>query len=107
MPMKNPPHPGHSIRDACLDPLKLSITAGAKVLGIARHTLSRVTNGQAGISAEMAIRLEKAGWWNADHWMRLQTTYDLAQVGKRENRNKVSITSSCQHYRNAAIRPSN
>ncbi|MBZ5623025.1 MAG: HigA family addiction module antidote protein [Acidobacteriia bacterium] len=73
MPMKNPPHPGRSIEDACLDPLGLSVTEGAKALGVARHTLSRVLNGQAGISAEMAIRLEKAGWSNADHWLRLQT----------------------------------
>jgi len=68
--MKNPPHPGHSIKDACLDPLRLSVTEGAKVSGpgVARHKLSRVINGQAGISPEMAIRLEKAGWSNADHW---------------------------------------
>ena len=80
MPMKNPPHPGHSIKDACLQPLDLSVTDGARVLGVARHTLSRVINGQAGISPEMAIRLEKAGWSNADHWLRLQTAYDLAQA---------------------------
>lgn len=72
MPMKNPPHPGHSIKDASLDPLGLSVTDGAKILGVARHTLSRVINGQAGISPEMAIRLEKAGWSNADHWLRMQ-----------------------------------
>ena len=66
MPMKNPPHPGHSIKDACLDPLGLNVTSAANVLGVARHTLSRVLNGQAGISPEMAIRLEKAGWSNAD-----------------------------------------
>jgi len=59
MPMKNPPHPGHSIKDACLDAVGLSVTDGAKVLGVARHTLSRVINGQAGISPDMAIRLER------------------------------------------------
>ena len=80
MPMKNPPHPGRSIKDACLDSLNLSVTEAAKALGVARHTLSRVLNGQAGISPEMAIRLEKAGWSNADHWLRLQTAYDLAQA---------------------------
>ena len=90
MPMKNPPHPGHSIKDACLDPLRLSVTEGAKVLGIARHTLSRVINGQAGISPEMAIRLEKAGWSNADHWLRLQAAYDLAQARRHEDDIKVS-----------------
>jgi antitoxin HigA-1 len=89
MPMKNPPHPGRSIKDACLDPLHLSVTEGAKVLGVARHTLSRVINGQAGISAEMAIRLEKAGWSNADHWLRLQTAFDLAQARRHESTIKV------------------
>ena len=89
MQMKNPPHPGHSIKDACLDPLGLSVTEGAKVLGVARHTLSRVINGQAGISPEMAIRLEKAGWSNADMWLRLQSQYDLAQVRRREDQIKV------------------
>jgi antitoxin HigA-1 len=89
MPMKKPPHPGHSIKDACLDPLNLSVTEGAKILGVARHTLSRVINGQAGISPEMAIRLEKAGWSNADHWMRLQTAFDLAQARRHERAIKV------------------
>jgi len=90
MPMKNPPHPGHSIKDACLDPLGLSVTAGAKILGVARHTLSRVINGQAGISAEMAIRLEKAGWSTADHWLRLQVAYDLSQARQHAGEIKVS-----------------
>lgn len=89
MPMKSPPSPGRSIRDACLDPLGLNVTDGAKVLGVARHTLSRVLNGQAGISAEMAIRLEKAGWSNADHWLRLQSAYDLARARQRQDRIKV------------------
>ena len=89
MPMKNPPHPGHSIKDACLDPLRLNVTEAAKVLGIARHTLSRVLNGHAGLSPEMAIRLEKAGWSNADHWLRLQTAYDLAQARQNERNIKV------------------
>ena len=61
MAMSNPPHPGRSIRENCLDPLGLNVTEAAKVLGVARHTLSRVLNGHAAISSEMAIRLEKAG----------------------------------------------
>ena len=80
MPMKNPPRPGRSIKDACLDPLGLTITGGAEVLGVARHTLSRVINGQASVSPEMAIRLEKAFGGTADSWLRMQTAYDLAQV---------------------------
>ena len=89
MPMKNPSHPGLSVKMNCLDALNLSVTEAAKVLGVARHTLSRVINGQAGISPEMAIRLEKAGWSNAEFWLRRQTSYDLAQVRRREAEIKV------------------
>ena len=89
MPMKNPPHPGRSIRDACLYALNLSVTEGARILGVARHTLSRVINGQAGISPEMAIRLEKAGWSNADRWLRVQAAYDLAQARLHQDDIKV------------------
>ncbi|MCY3704572.1 MAG: HigA family addiction module antitoxin [Gammaproteobacteria bacterium] len=91
MPMKDPPHPGRSIRITCLDPLGLSITDAARMLGVARHTLSRLLNGHAGVSAEMAIRLEKAGWSNAEFWMRLQAAYDLAQARKREDRIRVDL----------------
>ena len=89
MPMKNPPHPGHSIRENCLNPLGLNVTEAAKALGVARHTLSRVLNGHAGISPDMAIRLEKAGWSSADFWLRRQTAYDLAQARKNEDRIQV------------------
>ncbi len=89
MPMKNPPHPGRSIKDACLDALNLNVTEGAKILGVARHTLSRVLHGHAGISPEMAIRLEKAGWSNAEHWLRVQAAYDLAQARRHEDDIKV------------------
>ena len=85
MGMKNPPHPGFSIRENCLDPLGLSVTEAARVLGVARHTLSRVLNGHAAISPEMAIRLEKAGWSNAEFWLRRQTTFDLVQARFRLN----------------------
>ena len=73
----------------CLIPLGLNVTEAAKVLGVARHTLSRVLNGRSAISPEMAIRLEKAGWSNAEFWLRRQTTYDLAQARKGEDRIKV------------------
>ena len=87
--MKNPPHPGLSIKENCLEPLGLSVTEGARVLGVARHTLSRVVNGHAGISPEMAIRLEKAGWSNAEFWLRRQTSFDLAQARRTEDRIEV------------------
>ena len=85
MAMKTPLHPGRSIKDACLDALGLTVTEAATALGVARHTLSRLVNGHSAISPEMAIRLEKIGWSNADHWLRLQAAYDLAQARKRED----------------------
>ena len=89
MAMKNPPHPGLSIKENCLEPIGLNITEAAKVLGVARHTLSRVLNGHAAISPEMAIRLEKVGWSNAEFWLRRQTAYNLVQARKREDQIKV------------------
>ena len=90
MVMKSPPHPGHSIKQNCLDPLGLSVTEGARVLGVVRHTLSRVLNGHAAISPEMAIRLEKAGWSTAEFWLRRQASYDLAQARRSEDGIKVA-----------------
>ena len=89
MAMKNPPHPGRSIKNACLDPLALSVTEGAHRLGVARHTLSRVINGRAGISPEMSIRLEKMGWSSARAWLAAQSAYDLAQARKSAGKIKV------------------
>ena len=89
MPMKNPPHPGSAIKYDCLGPLGLTVTAGARVLGVARPTLSNVINGKAAISPEMAIRLEKAFGSTADAWLRMQAAYDLAQARKGEKRIKV------------------
>lgn len=89
MPMKNPPHPGRSIANACLEPLGLTVTAGAQVLGVTRPTLSNVINGKAGISPEMAIRLEKAFGSTADAWLRMQAAHDLAQARRREKQIKV------------------
>lgn len=89
MAMFNPPHPGRSIQENCLDPLNLSVTDAARVLGVARHTLSRVVNGHASISPQMAIRLEKAGWSNAEFWLRRQATWDLAQA--RKNADRINV----------------
>jgi addiction module HigA family antidote len=87
--MKNPPHPGRSIRNACLAPLGLSVTEGARVLGVTRQALNNVVNGKSGISAEMAIRLTKAFGSTADTWLRMQVAYDLAQAMKDESKIKV------------------
>jgi addiction module HigA family antidote len=89
MTMKNPPHPGRSIRSACLEPLGLSISEGAKILGVSRQTLTKVISGKSGISAEMAIRLAKAFGSTAETWVRMQASYDLAQARKDESKIKV------------------
>ena len=91
MAMIDPPHPGCSIRENCLEPLGLNVTEAAQVLGVARHTLSRVLNGHAAISPEMAIRLEKAGWSNAEFWLRRQTSYNLALARRHEDRINVRL----------------
>jgi addiction module HigA family antidote len=87
--MKEPPHPGRSIRDVCLEPLGLTVTEGARALGVTRATLSNLINGRAGISPEMAIRLAKAFGGNPETWLKLQTQYDLAQALKNEAALKV------------------
>jgi antitoxin HigA-1 len=89
MPMKNPPHPGLSVRHDCLEPLGLSVTDAAQWLGVSRKQLSDVLNGHSGISPEMAIRLDKAFGGGADTWFRLQAAYDLAQAMKKANAIKV------------------
>ena len=80
----NSPHPGRSIRRDCLEALGLTVTDGAKILGITRHMLSRILNGQAGISPEMAVRLEKAFGGTAQSWLALQQAYDLVRVERRK-----------------------
>jgi addiction module HigA family antidote len=89
VPMKNPVHPGKIVRHDCLEPLGLTVTAGAKALGVSRQALNNLVNGKAGVTPEMAIRLEKAFGGTADAWLRMQMNYDLAQALKDQNRIKV------------------
>ena len=89
MPMKNPPHPGLSIRHDCLEPLGLGVTDAAASLGVGRKRLSSVLNGRAGISAELAIRLDKAFGGGAETWFRLQVSWDFARAMKHAGRIKV------------------
>ncbi len=89
MPMKNPPHPGRIVRQECLDPLGLSVTDGAKALGVSRNALSELVNERRGISPEMAIRLAKAFGSSAEIWAGLQLDYDMAQAMKHADRIKV------------------
>jgi addiction module HigA family antidote len=87
--MKNPVHPGRIVRHDCLEPLGLSVTEGAKILGVTRQALNNVVNGKAAISPEMAIRLAKAFGSTAETWLRMQLAYDLAAARKDESKIKV------------------
>jgi addiction module HigA family antidote len=87
--MFNPAHPGEIVREDCLAPLALSVTAAAKWLGVSRQSLSELLNGHAGVSAEMAIRLEKVGWGSAEAWVRSQAAYDLWKAKKSASKIKV------------------
>lgn len=89
MRMKNPPHPGLSVRYDCLEPLNLTVTEAAKALGVTRQALNNLVNGKSGISPEMAIRLDKAFGGGAETWLGLQLDYDLAEARKMERDIKV------------------
>lgn len=89
MAMKNPPHPGLSVRHDCLEPLGLSVTEAAKKLRVSRKQLSDVVNCRSGISPEMAIRLDKAFGGGADTWYRLQAAYDLARAMRNADQIEV------------------
>ncbi len=84
MPMLNPPHPGESLREDVLSPLKLSVTKTAKALGISRKTLSEIVNGKSPITPDIAVRLERAfSAPGAEMWLRLQAAYDLRRAAQR------------------------
>ena len=89
MKMHNPPHPGEILRELCLEPLNITVTAAAEALGVSRKTLSAILNGRAGISPEMAVRLSIAFGTSAESWLNLQTQYDLWQA--EQNRNKLRV----------------
>ena len=80
--MKNPPHPGRIVRQDCIEPLGLTITAAAKALGVTRQALNNLVNGKAGVSPEMAVRIWKAFGSSPEMWLRLQANFDLAQVAQ-------------------------
>jgi addiction module HigA family antidote len=93
--MHNPPHPGETLRDDVLPALGLSVTDAAAALGVTRVALSRVLNGRAAVSPEMALRLER--WLGVEHggraevWLRMQSIYDLwtAEKTARPMLNKI------------------
>lgn len=84
MPMKNPPHPGDFIRTEIIEPAGLSVTAAAAALLVSRPALSSLLNGNADLSGNMALRIEKAFGVKMDTLMRMQSAYDIAQTRRRE-----------------------
>ena len=95
--MNNPPHPGLSILHDCLEPVDMTISEAARRLGVSRKQLSSIINGRAGISPDMAIRLDKVFGGGASTWYHLQASYDLAQaqnsLDATEQEGQVTATS--------------
>ncbi len=89
MPMKTPPHVGGLIRRTVIDPLGLSVTEAAEILGVTRPALSNLLNGRAALSADMAVRIERAFGPSADHLLRLQVAFDVATA--RADRANLAI----------------
>lgn len=89
MAMKNPLHPGRIVKFDCLEPLDLTVTRAADILGVARQTLNNLVNEKSGISAEMAIRLEKTFGGTAATWLQMQVNYDLAKARLHDAEIKV------------------
>ncbi len=80
MPMKNPPHPGELIRTEVIEALGLSVSKAAGILQVRRATLSDLLRGKASLTAEMALRIEKAFGPDMDHLLRMQLAYDVAKT---------------------------
>jgi len=81
--MHNPPHPGEVLKDGVFADTGVTVTAAAKALGVTRAALSRVLNGKAAVSADMALRL--AQWLNTgpEVWLNMQAAYDLWQARQK------------------------
>ena len=92
MLMKNPPHPGDFIKTEIVEAYRLSVTAAAVALGVSRPTLSSLLNGKAGLSGEMALRIEKAFGVKRYTLMRMWSAYEIAQTRKREKLIRVGRT---------------
>jgi addiction module HigA family antidote len=89
MRMARPSHPGQFIRMEVIEPLGLSVTQAAKVLGVTRPALSALLNGRAALSPDMALRIEKAFGPKMDTLLRMQTAYEIAEARDREATIKV------------------
>ena len=90
MAMKNPVHPGAIVLEECLKPLGLSVTEGARHLGVGRQALSNLVNEKASVSIEMAYRLSKAFGSTPETWLGMQLAYDLARSRDLDHKIKVN-----------------
>ena len=81
--MHDPPHPGSILRDYLGD---VTVTSAAEQLGVTRAALSRILNGSAAISAEMALRLSEALGTSPELWIGMQAKYDLWQASRKQRR---------------------
>lgn len=90
MLMHNPPHPGEVLRELCIEPLELTVTDASEALGVSRNTLSKILNGRASITPEMAVRLSIAFNTSAESWITQQVQYDLWQAEKKRKSLKVT-----------------
>ncbi len=81
--MHNPPHPGEILQDTVLGEGGITVSDFARRLGVSRIALSRVVNGRAAVSADMALRLAAALGGSAESWLRMQASYDLWQASKK------------------------
>ena len=95
--MKHHPHPGELLREDVLAPLGIEVTDAAQRLGMSRTSLSRVINGHAGISPDLAVRLERAGVSTARFWMTLQANYELSLAEQREHPKVVPLQNGTAH----------
>lgn len=95
--MKNPPHPGLTVKFDCLEALELTVTEGAKILGISRQALNNLVNCKGGISPEMSLRLSKAFGSSPETWLRLQLDYDLAKARQNEDMIHVQRVQRTPH----------
>ena len=102
--LKNPAHPGGFIKHEIIEPLSLSVTGAAYVLGVTRATLSTLLNERAHLSSEMALRIEKAFGISMDTLMRMQNSYDIAQARKREGEIKVTPYRGSTHETEKIVR---
>ena len=93
-PMANPPHLGELVRESMED-MGWDVTETAVQFGCERGTLSRLLNGKEGVSANIALALEDIGWGTAEHWMRMQASYELAQA--RQHRTSASGVGGARH----------